>query len=116
MATVQVTFTDASDNEDLFIVYRGDTAGADPGTTTAEEVATITWDGSTWNVTSGAIDTASAGDAALTGTIPGDPSNTGQQFILRYTENTSGSFKYGVVAKNNIGPSAITVSSTAITV
>ena len=117
MATVKITFTDASDNEDEFIVYRGASTGAQPTGVDAEAVATITWDGSsTWNVTSGAIDTAGSADAALTGTIPGDPSTTGQEFILRYTEDTTGSWYYGVIAKNNIGPSAITPSSTAITV
>jgi hypothetical protein len=116
MATVQISFTDASDNEDEFIVYRGDNTGANPGTTAAEEVATITWNSvtSTWDVTSGALDASST--AALNGTIPGDPSTAGQAFVLRYTESNTGSYKYGVVAKNNIGPSAITISGSAITV
>lgn len=116
MATVQISFTDASDNEDFFKVFRGNNAAGDPGDTTAEEVATITYNSgsSTWDVASGNIDANS--DAALHGTIPGAPSATPQNFVLRYTESNTGSYKYGVLAGNNIGNSTVTISSDSISV
>ena len=117
MATVQITFTDASDNEDEFIIYRGLNTGANPdGTNAAEKVATLTWNsgGNTWDVTQEVLDAQS--DGVLTGQVPGDPSTPGQIFIFQYTENNAGTWFYGVIAKNSIGPSAITVSSSGITV
>jgi hypothetical protein len=115
MATVQITFTDNSDNEEKFTAYRSDsTAGTSPTGLTAEKVFDITWNTTTlvWDITSGAVDTASSGDAAVqVGSATTAPSNTGQVFIVTYTESNAGDYKYGVEAENAIGKSTLTVSS-----
>ena len=118
MATVQISFQDASNNETSFEVYRGANSGAAPTAQAAEKLATITWNGTNdWTYTKEAIDTAGSNDGAFTTSgNPGnsDPSNTGQQFTFRYTESATGDFVYGVIAVNSIGPSA-QVNSSAIT-
>lgn len=116
MATVQISFTDASNNEESFEVFRSDDAGTSTGIA-AEKLATITWNSATtnWDYAQEVIDTAGSSDGALTTPVTTPPTTVGQQFILRYTEGTSGTYKYAVLAKNAIGPSAL-VQSAAITV
>ena len=116
MATVQISFTDASNNEDSFEVFRSADAGTSTGIA-SEKLATLTWNaGNTnWDYTQEVIDTAGSSDGALTTAVTTPPSTVGQQFILRYTEGSAGTYKYAVLAKNAIGPSAL-VQSTAITV
>lgn len=111
MATVQISFQDASNNEDFFTIYRGDASGNAPTGTTAEVVATITWDGtSNWVIADGALGNTSS--AFVAGQVTtNDPSNVGQSFGMQYTESNAGTYVYGVEAENSIGKSAITNSS-----
>ena len=116
MATVQISFTDASNNEDSFEVFRSANGGTSTGAA-GEKLATITWNNGTtnWDYTQEAVDTNGSSDGALTTSVTSPPTTVGQQFILRYTEGNAGTYKYAVLAKNNIGPSAL-VQSTPITV
>ena len=116
MATVQIAFTDNSDNEEEFNVYRSDsngTAAVDP----TKLVANIAWDAnaSQWTYTSGAIDTNNDGAFIAGQVVNQDPTNT-NSFTLQYTEDTAGVYKYGVNATNGIGASALTESAGSITI
>lgn len=115
MATVQVSFTDNSDNEEKFSIYRSVDNGTVSGAA-SELVAEVAWNdsGAVWEVSTGVIDTEN--DANGT-TLPStDPTNTGQQFVVTYTENNAGTYFYGVEAENAIGKSAIKSASSAITI
>ena len=115
MATVQISFTDNSDNEEKFSIYRSVDNGTVSGAS-SELVAEVAWNSgtSTWEVTSGGIDTNN--DATGT-TLPStDPSNTGQNFVVTYTEGNAGTYFYGVEAENAIGKSAIKSATSAITI
>ena len=122
MATVQISFTDNSDNEEKFTIYRSVDNGTVTGVT-SEVVAVVAYDtgSSSWGVTSGdvALQSPNLGDATGT-TLPTganvDPSNTGQDFVVTYTENNNGTYFYGVEAENAIGKSAIKTASSAITI
>ncbi len=113
MATVQISFTDNSDNEEEFTIYRS----VDGGTVTgveAEVVAVVAYnfEGSQWEVTSGAVATDAVGT-----TLPaGDPSNTQQNFVVTYSEDNDGTYFYGVEAANAIGKSAIKTATSSITI
>lgn len=115
MATVQISFTDNSDNEEKFTIYRSVDGGSVTGAT-SEVVAEVAYDAvaATWGVTSGAVDTAN--DATGTTLPPSDPSETGQDFVVTYTEGNAGTYFYGVEAENAIGKSAIKSASSAITI
>lgn len=115
MATVQIAFTDNSDNEDFFTVYRSSN-GAAVTSVSAEAVATITWNSinSVWDIASGAVDTTTS--AAFVGAAPtADPSTT-NSFTVQYEESNPGTYFYGVEAENGIGKSATTSASGAITI
>jgi hypothetical protein len=113
MATVQISFTDASNNEDSFSIYRGDNSGSTPVKDDANKVATLSWSGSAWSIANGSL----ASDANIE-TLP-DPLNrdeVGQQFAVRYSESGTGTFKYGVIASNSIGDSDMTVTGSGVLV
>lgn len=111
MATVQIAFTDNSDNEDNFNVYRSND-GAAVTSVAAELVATITWDSNAnvWTIASGGtLDPQNT--VAFVGAAPtADPTNT-NSFTITYEESDTGTFTYGVEAENNIGKSATTSAS-----
>ena len=115
MATVHISFTDNSDNEEKFTIYRSVDGGSVTGAT-SEVVAEVSYDAvaSTWGVTSGAVD--SQNDATGTTLPDGDPSDTGQNFVVTYTEGNAGVYFYGVEAENAIGKSAIKSASSAISI
>lgn len=111
MATVQITFTDASTNEDAFNIYRSDD-GSSAVVDGAKLVSQLAWNGSAWQASQGALSNGTA--SIQSGSSTASPSTQGQTFILQYTENDSGNFKYGVTATNAIGDSSITNSGTAV--
>ena len=111
MATVQISFTDASTNEESFNIYRSDD-GALATVTGGNLVSQLAWDGSAWQASQGALSNNSVTIEA--GSSTDSPSTPGQTFIIRYTENDSGDFKYGVTASNAIGDSDIKNSGTAV--
>lgn len=117
MATVQISFTDNSDNEEKFTIYRSVDGASQVDGTTAQVVAEVAYDTDTsaWVVTNGALASDATGTTLPTGENV-DPSNTGQNFVVTYTEGNSGTYFYGVEAENAIGKSAIKSSSTAITI
>lgn len=111
MATVQITFTDASTNEESFNIYRSND-GAPATVTGSNLVSQLAWDGSAWQASQGALSNNSV--TIESGSSTASPSTPGQTFILRYNETNSGNFKYGVTAANAIGSSSITNSGTAV--
>ena len=113
MATVQITFTDDSNNEDSFSIYRSGDGSNSVAVSDADKVATLSWSGTAWGIADGALSSDSSIEA---GSATNDPTNTSQQFIVRYTEDNSGDYKYGVVATNAIGNSDITISSDVVSV
>lgn len=116
MATVQISFTDNSDNETKFTVFRSVDASEVTGIP-AEKLATVEWDAgnSVWTYTAEAVDASSTG--AFVGAAPATaPDATGQSFTLSYTEDNAGVYKFGVEAENAIGKSAITSTAAAITI
>ena len=118
MATVQISFTDNSDNETKFTVFRSNDA-SDVSGGDAEKLATIEWDaGNTvWTYTKEIVDTNGDNDGAFVGNAPtAAPSTVGQSFTLTYTESTAGAYKFGVEAENAIGKSAVTSTAAAITI
>jgi hypothetical protein len=118
MATVQIAFTDNSDNETKFTVFRSVNAQSVTGVP-AEKLATLEWDaGNTvWTYTKEAVDTNGDNDGAFVGTAPNTaPNAVGQSFTISYTESTAGAYKFGVEAENAIGKSAVTETSAAITI
>ena len=120
MATVQISFTDNSDNETKFTVFRSD-AGADVSGGDSEKLATIEWDAgnSVWTYTREIVDTGANGqnNGAFVGAAPtAAPSTVGQSFTLTYEENNAGAYKFGVEAENAIGKSAVTSTAAAITI
>lgn len=115
MATVQISFTDNSNNEEKFTVYRSVDGGSVTGVT-GEAVCEVAWNtgSNVWEVTSGAID---ANNDATGTTLPTtDPTTTGQSFVITYTEDNAGTYFYGVEAENNIGKSAIKSAPSSITI
>lgn len=111
MATVQISFTDASNNEDSFSIYRGDNAGNNPVKDDANKVATLSWDGSNWSIANGSL----ASDANIESyPDPLSRDEVGQQFAVRYSENSTGTFKYGVIASNAIGDSDMRNTGTGV--
>lgn len=108
MATVQISFTDASNNETSFKVFRSDNGG-NAVNDDLKKVGDITYDGSDWQIAAAnsfASVTLYSKPASGSG-----PDAQGQQFSVRYEEGDSGDYKYGVVASNDIGDSDITESS-----
>ena len=69
MATVQISFTDNSDNETKFTVFRSVDASEVTGIP-AEKLATVEWDAgnSVWTYTAEAVDASSTG--AFVGAAP----------------------------------------------
>lgn len=112
MATVQITFTDASTNEDAFNIYRSDD-GVSAVVDGSKLVSQLAWDGSAWQASQGAL--ANNTVSIQAGSSTASPSTPGQTFILRYNETDTGEFKYGVTASNAIGDSDIRNSGTAVT-
>lgn len=127
MATVQITWVDASTNETKFNIYRGtnNDASIDPADlTTANLVAVLEYDGSATPANTG--DWANTKWANTLETAPGvssstiDPdstfqltegntnvnSNSAQTYKATYTDDDSGSFCWAVTAENAIGASA----------
>jgi len=116
MATVQIAFTDNSDNEDLFTIYRSADGAAVTSVAATEAVATVTWNttNSIWDIASGVVD--STASAAFVGAAPtADPSTT-NSFTVQYEESNAGTYIYGVEAENGIGKSATTSAAGAITI
>jgi hypothetical protein len=115
MATVQISFTDNSNNEEKFTVYRSVDGGSVSGTT-AEAVCEVSWNSATnvWEVSPGAIDANN--DATGTNLPTTDPTAEGQDFVITYTEDNAGTYFYGVEAENNIGKSAIKSAPSSITI
>lgn len=113
MATVQITFTDDSNNEDSFSIYRSGDGSNGVAVSDDAKIATLSWSGSAWTIANGSI---SSDSSIESGSATNDPSNRSQQFIVRYTENASGSYKYGVVATNAIGNSDITITNDTVVV
>lgn len=118
MATVQITWVDASTNETIFNVYRGDDGAASVTLDAAHKVATLTYSGSAtgadwantkWVNATGALDTQS--DFELTAGFGNLDSASAQTYTGTYTDNTSGTFKWAVTAENSIGESAAETSA-----
>ena len=117
MATVQISFTDNSDNETKFTVYRSAAGALSVGGTAAEKLATIEWDGTAteWTYTPEVSDSGSNG--AFVGTAPNTaPNAVGQSFTISYQEDNAGAYFFGVEAENAIGKSAVTSTASAITI
>ena len=108
MATVSISFTDNATNESSFRVYRSTSATV---AKSDEYIAEISLSGGTWSISG-----QSGSDHTLTSTNTGDSTTTGETFTFTYTENTSGTFYYGVCAHNNVGDSAVANSSSSIVV
>jgi hypothetical protein len=120
MATVQITWVDASTNETKFNIYRGATNDSTPDITAANLVATLVYNssatGADWANTKWANSLASGGSSSSTI----DPSATfqltagnanlntdsAQTYKATYTDDDTGSFKWAVTAENAIGASA----------
>lgn len=113
MATVQISFIDGSSNEDSFSIYRGDNAGNNPVKNDANKVATLTWDGSAWSIANGSLAT-DANIETLPDTLSRD--EVGQQFVVKYSESGTGTFKYGVIASNAIGDSDMTFTDSGVVI
>lgn len=118
MATVQIAFTDNSDNETKFTVFRS-VDGANVTGGAAEILAEIEWNGvDTWAYAKGVVDTGGSndGDFIAGQAVDVAPSTVGQSFTISYTEANAGAYFYGVEAENAIGKSAVTETSAAITI
>lgn len=115
MATVQISFTDSSNNEENFTVYRS-LDNANVTGAVAEAVCVVTWNdtNNVWEVTSGLIDTGNDATGTTLPTSP--PSSENQNFVITYTEDHAGTYFYGVEAENRIGKSAIKSAASAITI
>jgi hypothetical protein len=112
MAVVQLSWRDNSDNETKFKVYRGTSS---PVTTGDDFLAEVTLSGSTWQATEAT--SGSAPNVTLTSTgNTGDSLTTGETFVITYTENTAGSYYYGVSASNAIGDSDIVTTPSVLQV
>ena len=114
MATVQIAFTDNSDNEDKFTVYRSDDGQA-VTSVASEAVGEIAWSAaaSVWQITSGPVDGSNS--LAFVGAAPTADFTNNNSFTITYEESSTGTFTYGVEAENSIGKSA-TTSATPITI
>ena len=107
MATVQISFTDASTNETSFKVFRSD-SDANAVNDDSKKIGDITYDGSNWQIAAAnSFSSVTLYSKPSTGSGPGA---SGQEFSVRYEEGTSGNYKYGVVASNDIGDSDLTES------
>ena len=112
MATVQISFTDASNNEESFTIYRSDD-GVEPVVDASKTLATLTWDGTQWVITDGQVAsgvTIEAGSSTL------NPENIGQTFNISYDENNSGTYKYAIVATNQQGNSPTVISQSEVVI
>ena len=120
MATVQITWVDASTNETTFNIYRGANNDSTPDILPANLVATLVYNssatGADWANTKWENTLVSGGSSSSTI----DPSATfqltagnanvntdsAQTYKATYTDDDTGSFKWAVTAENAIGASA----------
>jgi len=121
MATVQITWVDASTNETKFNIYRGATNDSTPDITSGNLVAVLEYNGSAsgadwantkWENTlsSSAGNSTSTIDPTATFQLTAGNANvntdSAQTYKATYTDDDTGSFKWAVTAENAIGASA----------
>jgi len=111
MATVQISFRDNADNETSFNIYQGTSS---PLSASSTKIAEITLTNGTWGVAEAS--TGSAPNITLTSTNTGDSVTTGETFVVRYEEGTTGSYYYGVSAENAVGASDVVTTGSALNV
>tara|TARA_R100001463_G_scaffold30277_2_gene68864 strand:+ start:189 stop:575 length:387 start_codon:yes stop_codon:yes gene_type:complete len=127
MATVQITWVDASTNETKFNVYRSDDNASSVTTDANHLIATVEYDGtatgadwanSKWPniITTGNSSIDANGTFQLTSGNSNANTDAAQTYVATYTDNTTGTFKWAVTAENNIGASAAEETATGLAI
>lgn len=111
MATVQISFRDNADNETSFNIYKGTSS---PLSASSTKIAEISLSNGAWIVAEET--TGSAPNITLTSTNTGDSVTTGETFVVRYDEGTTGLYYYGVSAENAVGASDVVTTASALNV
>lgn len=130
MATVQITWVDASTNETKFNIYRSDNGAASVALDAQHLIATVEYDGTKtpadqadwantyWPniITQGNSDIDPNATFELTSGNKNVNTNSAQTYVATYTDNTSGTFKWAVTAENAIGASAAEETATGLAI